>query len=161
MKITPASQCEFVKIPMFAFASLHPTLSLLNDAYGSTTASAWLVIQLHDLSEFCGCKDKLSIKQLRDTADLIATLCPHLKTSELLLFFGWMKSGKYGKFYGSLDPMVVTTSLQEFLRERATYYDKLDNRCNEQRQAEYRKHERFTPQEWEERKKRATTEQNQ
>ena len=42
-----------------------------------------------------------------------------MKLPELMLFFQQFKAGKYGRFYGSVDPMVITTALQEFLRFRA------------------------------------------
>lgn len=35
-----------------------------------------------------------------------------------MLFFYRFKQGKYGRFYGVVDPLVIMTALQEFLRER-------------------------------------------
>lgn len=35
-----------------------------------------------------------------------------------MLFFSRFKQGLYGHFYGSVDPLVIMTSLQDFLRER-------------------------------------------
>jgi len=39
-----------------------------------------------------------------------------------------MKSGTYGKFYGSVDPMAITCSLLDFMRERQ---QKLNEYANE------------------------------
>ena len=39
-----------------------------------------------------------------------------------MLFFFQFKSGKYGRFYGSVDPLVITTSLRDFLKERGNAY---------------------------------------
>lgn len=36
-----------------------------------------------------------------------------------MLFFNRFKQGKYGRFYGTVDPLVIMTALQEFLRERS------------------------------------------
>lgn len=95
----------------------HPTLAGLK-AYGSRTATAWLIPQLLNLSEFCGCKDKLSKRMIEELADIIAGEWFYLKVTELMLYFYKFKAGYYGKFYGSVDPLVITTSLREFVTER-------------------------------------------
>ena len=78
----------------------------------------WLVPQLYNLSEYCGVKDKLEGRPLEECASVIATDFYYLKVSELMLFFHWFKSGKYGKLYGSVDPLAITTSLRAFIVER-------------------------------------------
>lgn len=40
-----------------------------------------------------------------------------------MLFFHRFKAGRYGRFYGSVDPLVITTALREFLRDRNLVYD--------------------------------------
>lgn len=95
----------------------HPTLAALK-LYGNRTPIAWLVPQLLNLSEFCGCKDKLTNTMIEELADIIAAEWFYLKVSELMLFFHWFKSGKYGRFYGAVDPLVITTSLRDFVAER-------------------------------------------
>lgn len=95
-----------------------PVLSELNMTYGEMTATMWLVPQLYNLSEYCGCKDKLQGKALEECAGIIAAEYFYLKVSELMLFFYRFKSGRYGRFYGSVDPLVITTSLMAFIEER-------------------------------------------
>lgn len=41
-----------------------------------------------------------------------------MKVTELLIFFYRFKTGRYGHFYGSVDPMVVMEALGIFLKER-------------------------------------------
>lgn len=96
----------------------YPTIVTLNNVYGQNTAFAWLVPQLYNLSEFCGCRDKLQGKPLEECADVIAREFYYLKVSELMLFFQRFKTGRYGRFYGSVDPLVITTSLREFVKDR-------------------------------------------
>lgn len=103
-----------------------PTLASINMAYGKATAQMWLVPQLENLSEYCGCKDKLTIPQLEECARIIATEFYYLKVSELLLFFHRFKSGRYGRMYGSVDPLVITTSLRDFVRERGNEIDRYE-----------------------------------
>lgn len=103
-----------------------PTLTSINLAYGKATAQIWLVPQLTNLSEYCGAKDKLSGFQLEECAGVIATEFCFLKVSELLLFFHRFKSGRYGKMYGSVDPLIITTALREFVKERGVEIDRYE-----------------------------------
>lgn len=95
----------------------YPTLAQLK-AYGSKTASVWLMAHLVNLSEFCGCRDKLTGGVVEELADIIAGEWYYLKVTELMLYFYKFKAGYYGKFYGAVDPLVITTSLREFVTER-------------------------------------------
>lgn len=101
-----------------AYTGKAPTLSVLSDAFGPNITEAWLAIQIRDLSEFSGCKDKLDIEQIDKLAKVIRTSFKHLKVTELMHFFLKFKSGEYGKFYGAVDGLVVTEALQSFCRER-------------------------------------------
>ena len=121
------------------FFGEHPTLAELNRAYGEETAFAWLIPQLTNLSEYCGCREKLQGKQLENCADVIAMEFYFLKVSELMLFFHRFKTGRYGRFYGSVDPLIITTSLREFIVERAVAYEKHDQEERERRAAEHRR----------------------
>lgn len=47
-----------------------------------------------------------------------------------MLFFNYFKQGKYGHFYGSVDPLVVMTALQDFIRERNDVYFAHESRIN-------------------------------
>ena len=116
-----------------------PTLGLLNTAYGEKTAAMWLVPQLYNLSEYCGCKDKLSANQLKECASVIATEFSYLSVTELMLFFYRFKSGRYGRFYGSIDPLIITESLRKFLGERVDAYNRHDREEREREQKESEK----------------------
>lgn len=109
----------------------YPTLADLRNDYGDNTAKIWLIPQLYNLSEFCGVKDKLEGTPLEETAFVIATEYYYLKISELMLFFHRFKSGKYGRFYGSVDPLIITTALRDFIRERNVEIDRYEQ-CQKQ-----------------------------
>lgn len=119
----PDVQRDICGNPDLCFFGGAPTLGQLNATYGSQTAAMWLVPQLYNLSEYCGCKDKLEGNPLKECASVIATEFYFLSVSELMLFFHRFKSGRYGRFYGSVDPLVITTSLRDFLKERIRAYD--------------------------------------
>lgn len=135
----PDLQMKVCKDSQLCFFGDAPVLSELNMTYGEMTATMWLVPQLYDLSEYCGCKEKLQGKPLEECASVIATEFYWLKVSELMLFFHRFKSGRYGRFYGSVDPLVITTSLRAFLNERNNAIAEQEQYEREQEREEARK----------------------
>lgn len=116
-----------------------PTMGQVNTAYGKKTAQEWLTVQLADLSEFSGAKEKITARQIKQLADIIATDYHWLKVSEVMLFFRKFKRGEYGKFYGAVDPLTITTALREFQRDRNTAYFRHEQEEREAREAEDRR----------------------
>lgn len=104
--------------PDFCFFADYPTLAEVRNAYGTCAAAMWLVPQLVNLSEYCGCREKFTEAQLEDCANVIVKTHYDLKVSELMLFFFRFKSSRYGRFYGSVDPMIITSALWQFRDER-------------------------------------------
>lgn len=113
-----------------AYMGQYPTLNQLDELCERRTSVAWLIPQLVNLSEYCGCKDKMTIGMIEECASVIAAMFGYLKISELMLFFFLFKGGKYGKFYGAIDPLTITCALNSFINKRAEdlsfYYTKND-----------------------------------
>ena len=128
--------CEDSDVCFFGGA---PTLADLNRTYGRKTAAMWLVPQLYNLSEYCGCRDKLQGTPLEECASVIAMEFYYLTVTELMLFFHWFKTGRYGRFYGSVDPLVITTSLRTFLGERSMEIERHDTQERLRKEEEERK----------------------
>lgn len=118
-----------------------PTLSTLRAGYGNNAPVMWLIPQLLNLSEYCGVKDdnKLKDKPLEECAFVIATEFHYLKVSEMMLFFHRFKAGRYGRFYGAVDPLIITESLRKFCEERWYSYDRHEQELRERQEAEHRK----------------------
>lgn len=95
-----------------------PTLTVVNEAFGKNITETWLAIQIQNLSEFSGVRDKIDTTQIDMLAKVIIATFPYLKVTELMHFFLLFKSGKFGKFYGVVDGLVITEALQDFCRER-------------------------------------------
>ena len=112
-----------------------PTLSVLNEAFGKNITETWLAIQLRNLSEFSGVKDKLDTAQIDMLAKTIIAIFPYLKVTELMHFFLLFKSGKYGKFYGAVDGIVITEALQGFITERNNKIYQFEKEEDERRKA--------------------------
>jgi hypothetical protein len=71
--------------------------------------------------------------QIKELALMIANEYWWMKVSELMLFFYRFKAGMYGKFYGAVDPMVITSSLIQFVEYRSKFFDKIDSEENKKR----------------------------
>lgn len=113
----PDCQMQICDNADLCFFGDYPTLAKIRE-YGKNTPVIWLVPQLINLSEYCGCKEKLKIEQLEEVARIIARDFYYLKISEIMLFFSRFKSGYYGKFYGAVDPLVIMKSLRIFVQDR-------------------------------------------
>lgn len=124
--------------PRKAVMGDYPTLRDINQAYGNGFAAEWLVQHVTNLTLHTGAKN-LSVGQVRELSQIIATEYQYLKVTEILLFFFRFKAGHYGHFYGNTDPMVVTCALRDFMQERNHLISIYEQEQRELREAEERK----------------------
>lgn len=107
-----------------AFFGTAPMLCTIDAAYGAGAAAQWMIPQLFDLCATAGVNVKLDDMQLKQLAYMIREEFGFLKASEVMLFFWRLKSGRYGKFYGAVDPTAVMIALRSgFMPERAKAID--------------------------------------
>ena len=139
------------------FTGNTPTIFEVRRSYSSATVDSWLDIQLSDLVRFCGVKGKEEFTRIIDPViQVISDNFGYLKLSELMLFFQQFKAGQYGRFYGSVDPMVITEALHQFLdfrADRLAVIERKRRKAEQQRQdAERAERERrgelLTAEEW-------------
>lgn len=111
-----------------------PTLWTANNIYGKGTAEEWLVYQFSDLSEFAGVSKKINSQQLLQMAQLMVADFGYLKMTEVMLFIRHFKVGRYGTFYGNVDPLVIMDSVRKFLVERNdtidAHYSEIEIKAN-------------------------------
>lgn len=119
LSFNPDAQIACVEHEDRCFIGMAPTLHEIRLTYGGLTSEMWLEIQLRDLSEFAGCREKMSEVQIERTAQTIILHFGFLKITELMVFFQQFKAGMYGKFYGVVDGLVITEALQGFMKFRA------------------------------------------
>ncbi len=124
----PSLQVKYCRDVERVFTGKAPTALTVSKAFGRNTIESWLSIQLNDLSEFAGCKEKLSQRQIDELAQMITESYPHFKLTEFMLFFQRFKLCEYGKFYGAVDPMVIMQALRTFSEQRAEFYAKKEQR---------------------------------
>ena len=159
-KCNPDVQTIFARHPDRCYFGDYPTLSEINGAYGKTMAAQWLTTHLTNLSEFSGAKD-VTVDQLNELSRIIAQEYHWLKVTELLLFFYKFKTGCYGRFYGSVDPLVITTALREFVRDRNSAHIRHEQEERERKEAEERKlHPPITWEQWQKIKEKRTNRQS-
>lgn len=114
----PDNQAAYTRDIRRAYLGQAPSLNVVAKAFSRAAAEAWLAIQLHDLSEFTGAKGQLTADKLDALAKVILAEYGHLKVTELMHFFLLFKAGQYGRFYGSVDPLVITEALNAFCGDR-------------------------------------------
>lgn len=138
-RFNPSFQMEICGDSNDCYFGEYPTLAEIRKNYGDKVPTSWLIPQLYNLSEYCGVKEKLEGAPLKETAFVIATEFYYLKISEIMLFFHRFKTGRYGRFYGNVDPLVITTSLRDFIVERNNAYMKKEQEEYWRKQEESRK----------------------
>lgn len=135
----PAMQIQYCRDIDRVHFGKAPRIGAMIAAYGRNTAESWLEIQLNDLSEFAGCKEKLSNRQIIETAQMIIETYQHYNLTEFMLFFQRFKRCQYGRFYGAVDPMIILQALDVFNEERRQAYierERIEN--NEKKAADER-----------------------
>lgn len=116
----PSLQAACAAHPAHCYFGKAPCLSAVARAYGYTVCASWLETQIRDLANYAGARDKLTATQSQQTAAAIMTGFPHLNVAEVMLFLSRFKAGKYGKFYGAVDPLAITSALQAFCKQRVS-----------------------------------------
>jgi len=127
--VTPQTQASFAAKKEKAIMGDYPTLADICRVYGKSFSRQWLYPQIADLSMFTSSKN-LNKQQQEALAAVIATEYRYLKVTELLLFFYFFKTGRYGRFYGNVDPMVVTCALRDFVKERNIFLEEYERSIN-------------------------------
>ena len=105
-----------------------PTIRQLLHTYQLEHVQIWMMAHLEDLNEYAGVKNKIATNHIKELASMIIVKSSFLKASEILLFFHKLKAGDFGGFYGTVDPLKVGESLNDFLDWRSMELDKVNNK---------------------------------
>lgn len=131
----PDKQVDYTKDLRKVFKGSAPSLGLVKSAYDEGTAESWIEVQLYKLSEFAGCKEKITIEQVEETARIILNDFGYLNVVEIMLFCQRFKKCEYGKFYGAVDPMLILGALREFVADRNRQLDIYEREVKEKEDA--------------------------
>ena len=124
-----------------------PMLGVMSEAFPATIdrrsgeevkdmAVVWMESQLIAVSMFCGAREKMSEWQSKALCTQIISEHPTLTMMEFILFCARLRSSRYGKFYGSIDPAEILGSLATFLKDRDVDLWRRAEKDKEQRDAE-------------------------
>lgn len=128
----PDQQISYCKHVDRCFIGSAPSIGRVAYTYSQDVAESWLAIQIRDLSEYAGARDKLRTDQIDIISSVILNEYSYLKVTELMYFFYLWKAGRFGKFYGVIDPIVITESLIEFRKIRAVKLGEIEAREKEE-----------------------------
>lgn len=132
---TPELQSYAAREWVRAYTGAAPALETVAAGYGRQTAEVWICMELENLNLFAGVKEKMSVARQKELAGIILVEYAHLKVSELLLFFHRLKCGRYGRFYGSVDALFITSALLQFMTERHADLARIANQREEAQKA--------------------------
>ena len=134
-----------------------PTLGLLASTYGDETPLEWLKIQFGTLNDFAEVSTKIAREQLNELTEIFISEYYYLNAAEICFFIARFKSGKYGRFYGAIDPMKITSAMLDYIRERRIdieRYEREQYRIQRQKEIEERGNNRISYAEYLERERK-------
>jgi hypothetical protein len=150
---TPQCQAYAAQHAERAYTGTAPSLLAVEKGYSVQALEVFLCMQLEDLNMFASVKTKLPMDRQRELAGLIRSEYPMLKASEVLLFFQRLKCGRYGRFYGAVDALFITSALAQFMQERRADLIRIDEERKEREKAVQPASNAITYQEYLRRKK--------
>lgn len=115
---TPGLELQAARYTERAYLGTAPTLLTVVSGYGEETAIVLLCLLLEDVNNFVGVKEKMPVSRQKELAGIMLTEYPCLKVTEFMLFFHRLKCGRYGRFYGMVDALFITSALLQFVEER-------------------------------------------
>jgi hypothetical protein len=119
-----------------------PSLGLVRSTYGEPTAIKWLTIQLISLNDYAGVQNGMTDSQLSELSALLLEEYYYLNLAEFMQFFARFKLGRYGQFYGTVDPLKITSAMQTYIKERTASIDTKEREMERERKE--RLHKQWT-----------------
>lgn len=114
---------ELYGVPKQYLYSLHeerchsgnaPTIAQIVEELGLDFCMDWVKNFLLDLQNFTSATRHLDANQLRQVCFIVTTQFRRIKVTEFMLFCIKAKSGEFGKFFNTIDPMDIITALRRW-----------------------------------------------
>lgn len=134
----PTHQHDLANVPTSSLAlnETIPSLAEVKATFGSSTATRWLTIQLMSLNDFSS-SNGMTDNQLTELSAIILANYYWLNLAEVMQFIAKFKLGIFGQFYGTVDPLKITSALQIFIRQRnesIDYHERHQKRIQDEQQ---------------------------
>ena len=139
IRFNPDNGKAYTKDEEDAIMGTYPCLSELNEAYGKNDVKTFIMIQVRALNEFVGTANRMSTMQIEKLAEAIYDDFYFFKVTEILLFFKYFRGGRFGRFYGSVDPLFIMSCLWDFKRLRDEKISIFETRMNQAKREAERK----------------------
>lgn len=91
-----------------------PTIKETIEQYGTRVCLQCIDAAVQDFLLYVRDVNAMSVEQRKQLAYVIASTYRHMKVAELLVFFVQAKAGKFGKFYQRIEPLDITTKLNDW-----------------------------------------------
>ena len=91
-----------------------PTIKEAIEQYGTRVCLQCIDAAVQDFLLYVRDVNAMSVEQRKQLAYVIASTYRHMKVAELLVFFVQAKAGKFGKFYQRIEPLDITTKLNDW-----------------------------------------------
>lgn len=123
-----------------------PCIGVVAHVYGQEFAELWIAAQLYSVDRYAGTKDKMSTYQINELSRLILSneLYRTFGVCEIMRFVAYLKSGKYGEFYGAVCPIKIAVAFRKFVVDRAREIDEIEQQRKEAEEAKEAKRRRNT-----------------
>lgn len=105
------------------YSEKSPVISDLDRMYSPGSSALWVKTQLLTIDFTSSVKEGADMSALEEFSKLFAAQYHYIKLTEFLSFVARFKLGRYGKFYGYFDTMIIGEAFRRFLKERS---DELD-----------------------------------
>ena len=125
-KYTPKDIKSFGKIDSMEKAIRSETVSLavLKKLNSEKMVIDYIILWLVQLNKFLNISRKMSLEQMKRTAEYILQDYYYLKQADLYYIFSQAEKGRYGQFYDCLDGAKILSWFEKYDIERANYvYD--------------------------------------
>lgn len=134
LTFNPSSQRAHAALDCVGGTAATPRLVEVRWTYGDALAETWLEAQLYDLNEYAGQREKMTPGQIEQTAQVLIDTYGYLTVGEVMLFFRRFKAGRYGHFWGSIDPLTITSAFADFMDERRVELQRIEAELERERQ---------------------------
>ena len=104
-------------------SEISPTLVAVKQSIGEEKLVAVVEVLLVDLIEFFNFKDKMSPKQIEETAILIVADFKNLHLNEIAFILSEAKKGKYGEMYNTINGQKIYSWFSGFFDKRCEYFE--------------------------------------